>query len=82
MSSFARAQTQQKCAYLSCALQKALGKYPCANGLGKWADCCEEAITALKYMPSGISPPTMSSYLTTLVDMTECEKMPLPENRC
>eukprot|EP00978_Attheya_sp_CCMP212_P029737 scaffold106729_cov29-Attheya_sp.AAC.1 len=36
----------------------ALGKYPCANGLDKWADCCEEAITALKYMPrSGISPP-------------------------
>eukprot|EP00978_Attheya_sp_CCMP212_P007745 scaffold18000_cov44-Attheya_sp.AAC.3 len=57
MSSFAHARTQQKCAYLSCALQMALGKYPCANGLGKWADCCEEAITALKYMPSGISPP-------------------------
>eukprot|EP00978_Attheya_sp_CCMP212_P024028 scaffold74802_cov56-Attheya_sp.AAC.1 len=57
MSSFARARIQQKCAYLSCALQMALEKYPCANGLGKWADCCEEAITALKYMPVGISPP-------------------------
>eukprot|EP00957_Ditylum_brightwellii_P077628 5899705-Ditylum_brightwellii.AAC.1 len=58
MSKHAKASIHQKCQYLPEALDNALAKYPCMDGM-LWEECCQQAVAALADIPMCLEPVKM-----------------------
>ena len=55
MSKHAKASIHQKCQYLTAALENALAKYPCMDGIS-WEECCQQAVEVLADIPMCLKP--------------------------